>query len=93
MASGNEDLHGSAPDKAGIALILIDVINDLEFPEGDELLRHALPMAQKLAELKRRAKRVHIPVVYANNNFGRWQSNFIQDGLTASATRASSPGL
>ena len=51
MAFMNEDLHGNAPDKAGVALLLIDVINDLEFPDGDELLRHAVPMAQKLSIL------------------------------------------
>jgi nicotinamidase-related amidase len=55
---------------------LIDVVNDLEFPEGDDLLRHALPMAQKLGDLKRRAKKARIPVIYVNDNFGRWQSNF-----------------
>jgi nicotinamidase-related amidase len=30
MASKNEDLHGNAPDAAAVALLLIDVINDLE---------------------------------------------------------------
>jgi nicotinamidase-related amidase len=69
-------LHGNAPDKAAVALLLIDVINDLEFPDGDQLLRHALPMAGAIARLKRRAKEAGIPVVYANDNFGRWQSNF-----------------
>jgi nicotinamidase-related amidase len=34
MTFKNQDLHGNAPDKAGVALLLIDVINDLEFPEG-----------------------------------------------------------
>jgi nicotinamidase-related amidase len=76
MAFRNEDLHGNAPDKCAIALLLIDVINDLEFPAGDQLLRHALPMAKKLRDLKRRAKKARIPVIYVNNNFGRWQSNF-----------------
>ena len=33
----NNDLHGNAPDKSDIALLLIDVINDLEFKGGDEL--------------------------------------------------------
>jgi nicotinamidase-related amidase len=76
MAFKNHDLHGNAPDKAGVALLLIDVINDLEFPEGEQLLEHALPMARRLVELKRRAKNARIPVVYVNDNFGRWQSNF-----------------
>jgi nicotinamidase-related amidase len=57
-------------------LLLIDVINDLDFPEGDSLLRFALPMARRLAELKRRAKAARIPSIYVNDNFGRWRSNF-----------------
>ena len=85
----SEDLHGNAPDKAAAALILIDVINDLEFPEGDQLLRHALPMAHNILALKKRAKQAGIPVIYVNDNFGRWQSNFraqvdhcLSDGVT-----------
>ncbi len=76
MPTKNHDLHGNAPDKADAALLLIDIINDLEFPEGERLLGFALPMARRLVELKRRAKSVGIPVVYVNDNFGRWQSNF-----------------
>jgi nicotinamidase-related amidase len=56
MPTRNPDLHGNAPDKAGAALLLIDLINDLRFPEGDQLLRYALPAARRIAELKRRAK-------------------------------------
>ncbi len=75
MPAMNEDLHGNVPDKAEVALILIDVINDMEFPEGDQLLRYALPMADRLAALKRQATEASIPVVYVNDNFGRWRSN------------------
>ena len=74
-ARPNPDLHGSAPDKADVALLLIDVINDLDFPEGDQLLRHALPMARKVAALADRARREGVPVVYVNDNFGRWRSD------------------
>ena len=76
MPAKNEDLHGSAPDKSDVALLLIDVINDLEFPEGDQLLRFALPMARRVAALKQRARRENIPVIYVNDNFGRWRSDF-----------------
>ena len=76
MPTKNEDLHGNAPDKSDVALLLIDVINDLEFPEGDQLLRHALPMAHRIAALKKRARQEGIPVLYVNDNFGRWQSDF-----------------
>lgn len=76
MPDQNADLHGNAPDKSAVALLLIDVINDLEFPGGDDLLRHALPMARQIAELKRRASQAGIPVIYVNDNFGRWRSDF-----------------
>src|SRR5215216_57954 len=76
MPAKNEDLHGNVPDKSNVALLLIDVINDLEFERGGELLRHALPMAERLAALKRRAKGAGVPVIYVNDNFGKWQSDF-----------------
>jgi nicotinamidase-related amidase len=76
MPAKNSDLHGSAPDKSEIALVLIDVINDLDFPEADQLLRYARPMARKLVALKSRAKQAGIPVIYVNDNFGRWRSDF-----------------
>ena len=76
MPPKNADLHGNAPDDAPTALLLIDVINDMEFEGGDRLLEHALPMAERIAALKRRAQAVGIPVIYANDNFGRWKSDF-----------------
>ena len=76
MARRSHDLHGNAPDKADTALLLIDVINDLEFPEGDQMLRFALPMARRIVALKERAREFGIPAIYVNDNFGRWQSNF-----------------
>lgn len=76
MPAKNEDLHGNVPDKAAVALLLIDVINDLEFEEGAEVLEQALPMARRIADLKRRAGEAGIPTIYVNDNFGRWQSDF-----------------
>lgn len=71
----NADLHGNAPDNAPAVLLLIDVINDLEFAGGERLIEHALPMAERLAALKQRAKQAGIPAIYANDNFGRWRSD------------------
>ena len=76
MPARNPDLHGSAPDKSDVALLLIDVINDLDFPEANQLLRYARPMAKKLSRLKQRAKEAGVPVIYVNDNFGRWRSDF-----------------
>ncbi len=72
----NADLHGSAPDKHEIALLLIDVINDFDFPGADQLLRYARPMARNVLRLKRRAYKAGVPVIYVNDNFGRWKSDF-----------------
>jgi len=69
-------LHGSAPDQSSVALLLIDTINDLEFPGGEELFERALPMAKAIARLKKQARSLGIPCVYVNDNFGRWRSDF-----------------
>jgi nicotinamidase-related amidase len=76
MASAHSDRLHHAPDKAKTALLLIDVINDLEFDDGEQLLTHALPMAVALSSLKGRAKAAGIPAIYVNDNFGRWRSDF-----------------
>ncbi|HEY5811349.1 MAG TPA: isochorismatase family cysteine hydrolase [Terrimicrobiaceae bacterium] len=68
----------SKSDRSGQALILIDVINDFDFPRAELLLRYALPAAQRITALKARAKRARIPIIYANDNFGRWRSDFRQ---------------
>jgi nicotinamidase-related amidase len=70
------DLHGAAPDKSPVALLLIDWINDLEFEGGDVLLPRALPAAHAAAALRKRARQAGVPVVYCNDNFGKWRSDF-----------------
>ena len=72
----NQDLHGNVPDESDTALLLIDVINDLEFEGAERLLPAALAAADRLAALAARARRAGVPVIYANDNFGRWRSDF-----------------
>jgi nicotinamidase-related amidase len=72
----HRDPHGTAPDRSKIALLLVDVINDFGFPEAQQLLRYALPAAEKMASLKRRLRKRGIPAIYVNDNFGRWRSDF-----------------
>ena|SRR5581483_6045178 len=61
------DLHGSAPEEARVALLIIDMINAFDFEGADGMLDRAL---------KARAKSAGIPAVYVNDNFGRWRSDF-----------------
>lgn len=58
------------------ALLLIDVINDMEFPEGENLLIHAVPAARRIAALKKRLAAKDVPVIYVNDNYGQWQCDF-----------------
>jgi len=76
MPARNEDLHGMVPDTSPVALVLVDVINDMEFPGGERLAETALPAAGRIAELKRKAREAGVPVIYCNDNFGRWRSDF-----------------
>jgi nicotinamidase-related amidase len=69
-------LHGNVAHRSRAALLLIDVINALEFPEGPEILPHALKMARAVARLKARARAAGVPVLYVNDNFGIWKSDF-----------------
>ena len=59
-----------------MALLLVDVINDLAFPGGRELAAQAEALASALVALKRRARRAGIATIYVNDNFGRWRSDF-----------------
>ena len=74
--SRSRDLHGFAPDESPVALLLIDWINDLEFEGGDRLLAPALAAAKATAALRKRAKQASVPVIYCNDNFGKWRSDF-----------------
>lgn len=75
MPIRSRDLHGSAPDNSDTALLLIDVINDFEYEDGNELFELALPVGRNIANLKKHARAAAIPVIYVNDNFGKWQSD------------------
>lgn len=72
--SAYDNVAANPADTCAVALLLIDVINDFEYPGGDKLFEHALPAAQHIAALKRRAQQRHIPVIYVNDNFGKWRA-------------------
>lgn len=76
MEAKSDDLHGNAPDSSPVVLVIIDLINDLEFPNGADFLKPAMAIAKRVVALKNRAKALGLAVVYANDNFGRWRSDF-----------------
>jgi nicotinamidase-related amidase len=61
----------SGKNRSSVALLLIDMINDLDFDKADELLAQGIPMAKRVAALKHDAAQRQIPIVYVNDNFGQ----------------------
>ena len=72
----NEDLHGNAPDKSEVVLLIIDMISDFEFDGGDKILPFAEAIAKNIAALKKKAEKSKVAVIYVNDNFGKWRSDF-----------------
>lgn len=72
----NEDLHGNAPDRCPVALLIVDMINALDFPGNEQLVRDSSRLGHNVAALKRRCREAGIPAIYANDNQGRWRSDF-----------------
>lgn len=62
------------PSPVPVALLMIDVLTTFHFPDGEAILRNALSIRNALANLKARARRLRIPVLYVNDNFGDWRS-------------------
>jgi nicotinamidase-related amidase len=58
------------------ALLLVDVINDMDFEGSEALVALAEPMARRLKALKQRARDAGLPTIYINDNFGKWRSDF-----------------
>lgn len=78
MARDRQGGDESAPHDSKVALLIIDMISDFEFEDGQRLFRNALPAARNIVRLKKRARGARIPTIYVNDNFGQWRSDFRQ---------------
>jgi nicotinamidase-related amidase len=76
MGKSRKDPHGLVPDRSQTVLLILDLVSDSAFPDGEKIARAAFPVARRIARLKARAKRAGIPTVYANDAIGRWKSDF-----------------
>lgn len=69
------DLHGNVPEHCRVAVVLVDVLNALRFEGSERFVPRALAVAERIARLKKRAVEAKVPVVYVNDNAGRWRSD------------------
>src|SRR5690606_39996840 len=72
-------LHGSAPDENETAVVILDLISDFEFENGSKLARAAQRIAGNVARLSARAREAGVPIIYLNDNRGRWRSDRSED--------------
>src|SRR4051795_11067087 len=56
------------------ALLVVDMINDYDHPDGEQLARSAEPVVPCIARLLERARDEEVLTVYVNDNFGNWNS-------------------
>ena len=76
--------------RARTALLLVDVINLFDFPRGAAFARRALAPAKNIRRLRDRAHDRGVPVIYVNDNWGRWRSDF--KTIVADCSRPERPG-
>lgn len=72
------------------ALLIVDMINDLDFEGADPLRESALQAAEAILRLREAADRLGVPTVYANDNFGQWHSE--KQKLVEHCLRVDAPG-
>jgi len=61
--------------KPNTAMLIIDMMNKMDFEGGEDLLHHTSKMVDQLSLFKKRVKEAGFPVIYVNDNFGQWQDN------------------
>jgi nicotinamidase-related amidase len=72
------------------ALLIIDMISDFSFEDGEQLAAQTAPVAGNMALLKARFHADGRPVIFVNDNYGRWDASFAD--LVARAQRDGSRG-
>ena len=73
-----------------VALLLVDVINHMQFPGGDALADRARAILEPLRRLRAAARRAGAPVIYANDVYGQW--SWAVDALVRRCTQRGAPG-
>ena len=76
--------------KSRTALLLVDTINPFDFEGGRAFARRGLRTARAIAKLRDRASSRGVPVIYVNDNLGKWRSDI--HALVELCSRPRMPG-
>ncbi|WBH16174.1 isochorismatase family cysteine hydrolase [Sphingomonas radiodurans] len=80
------------------AILVIDVLNTFDFDGGGGLKEAVADLVAPIASLRRQAAASDVPVIYVNDNYGRWHDEpsdiiaWIGEGGGASFAQALKPG-
>jgi len=90
MPDNTTSVHATR-DESGTALLIIDMVSCWSFPDADKVLAAAEDVTPRIVALKARCKDAGVPVIYANDNDGRWRSDWqalMHDALDAGGAGA-----
>jgi len=91
MTSRDEDAATvSGPAPGGVGLLIIDLINPMDFPGAEAMRAEAEAVADVALALRDEADRLGAPVVYVNDNYGQWHSE--KSKIVAACTAAGGVG-
>lgn len=82
--------EAAARHRSRQCLLLVDVINGLDFPDSGPIVRAAERAAPNIEKLAERARAANVPVIYVNDNFGQWRSDF--EATYEACTQPDQPG-
>ncbi|PZQ59960.1 MAG: cysteine hydrolase [Phenylobacterium zucineum] len=63
------------PAPGGVGLLIIDLLNPMDFEGAEAMATTAMAAAQAAARLRVEADGLGVPTVYVNDNFGQWHSD------------------
>ncbi|WP_018933885.1 isochorismatase family cysteine hydrolase [Gracilibacillus lacisalsi] len=69
------------------AVLFIDLINDFTFHEGDLLLNNTRKILPNIKRLKQYAKERNYPIIYINDHYDTWETDFKQIAQTCLSSR------
>jgi len=75
MGDDASSVH-EARDENPTVLLIIDMFSCWSFPDADKVLATAADIAPRIAALRARCRDAGVPVIYANDNEGRWRSDW-----------------
>jgi len=61
--------------KSATALLILDMISEFHYPDGQRIVRSARKIAPNIARSRERAHSAGAPVIYVNDTAGKWESD------------------